>query len=399
MREHKYLLLHQIYIHVSRSCRRGKYHHPSPLGRTSFPLFNKRASKKWVPNAPADRILLAELSGWRVSRGNNINGKWCVMSGAIFIDGQKCKTCVFDSLGVDPSACEECEGCVRIDSSCKREEKVDVRGDNDHPATVETLHNLSSVTKESSGNDGHKNMFSPVKLYLSIVIVALLTYVSMYSSGSLNKPRSLSIAMITFLILASCVVVVNLLKFIRRKTISSGNSQFLADGKEEKCKSSNETVDAVVNIRTIGKIASAVFLAAWSVYAFLATEGFLDMNQEGWASFVAGLVILYSISVLSTKIASRWATRGFNRKTIAAIGLLLIVVSGIFPPFIHTRVSKGSVYEEEAGYGFLLSPPAPNERGTGTRLDTGRLVLQWLVIAGITGLALIYPGKKSGRRQ
>ena len=71
-----------------------------------------------------------------------------------------------------------------------------------------------------------------------------------------------------------------------------------------------------------------------------------------------------------------------NNKQIVTlgIGILLIMLSGLFPPWYHNLPGYGFVHR---GFGFLLHP------GVGYRIYFGQLILEWALIAVFAG-ALIF---------
>jgi hypothetical protein len=92
-----------------------------------------------------------------------------------------------------------------------------------------------------------------------------------------------------------------------------------------------------------------------------------------------------------------------NKQTIVLwIGLAVILLMGIFPPWVRTFSVKASYSEKNAGYKFILTPPqpVPEESGFGhdffgIKLDVCRLCVQWVVVSVVTGgLILTFRDKK-----
>ena len=90
--------------------------------------------------------------------------------------------------------------------------------------------------------------------------------------------------------------------------------------------------------------------------------------------------------------------RSANTKAVSwtiRIGLLAFVLSGVFPPWTF-RIGLSDIrVERSAGYHLIVSPPAPELSPrfpirTSVHLDWSRLVLQWLVLAGVVGGALVW---------
>jgi len=84
--------------------------------------------------------------------------------------------------------------------------------------------------------------------------------------------------------------------------------------------------------------------------------------------------------------------------------LVAFILTGLFPPWQYT-VDKSSVSgfkqgfgyvppsqgvhsRKPAGYSLLFTPPAnpDSSAGNGVQIDFGRLVLEWAVLAAITGM-------------
>ena len=82
-----------------------------------------------------------------------------------------------------------------------------------------------------------------------------------------------------------------------------------------------------------------------------------------------------------------------NRKNVILVGISLIVLMGLFPPWISgtytTSNNNPRFFEESAGgYHFIFAPPAKWVGLKTTwvyRLDYSRLFLQWLLIVAVSG--------------
>jgi hypothetical protein len=91
--------------------------------------------------------------------------------------------------------------------------------------------------------------------------------------------------------------------------------------------------------------------------------------------------------------------------TAVKVGIALLVLMGIFPPWRHTfSMSLGGDRfhsERPADYYAIFAPPKPPEDliaiGWTTNIDFGRLVLQWVVVAVATfgGIFLLGQTKTS----
>ena len=90
-----------------------------------------------------------------------------------------------------------------------------------------------------------------------------------------------------------------------------------------------------------------------------------------------------------------------NRKQKVALwaGIAVFVLMGLFPPW--GRV-KHSISPEiiSCGYCFVGTPPAAGEFDKGYRVDSQRLLIQWAMVAAVTGGAIVtLKGRKTGARE
>jgi hypothetical protein len=85
-----------------------------------------------------------------------------------------------------------------------------------------------------------------------------------------------------------------------------------------------------------------------------------------------------------------------NQHVALRIGLLLIVVMGLYPPWRGSVVANNVRHDAKAGYRFLFSPPEEGDIGNGSiaRLSGGAIInlpllaTQWVVVASLTALAV-----------
>lgn len=79
-----------------------------------------------------------------------------------------------------------------------------------------------------------------------------------------------------------------------------------------------------------------------------------------------------------------------QRKTLV-VAALLFVASGVCPPWIYTVNGQSFHSERPAGYALVMKPPEPMQSNlaSGVKLDFSRLVVQWLVLAALTGGVLL----------
>ena len=97
-----------------------------------------------------------------------------------------------------------------------------------------------------------------------------------------------------------------------------------------------------------------------------------------------------------------------RQKLVVYLGLSLILLSGLFPPWIHTKSEinprgGGAIYTEKAsGYAFIFIPPDPEPdrrywAASGVRLDIARLVVQWSIISALAIALMIALRSVPGR--
>jgi hypothetical protein len=89
-----------------------------------------------------------------------------------------------------------------------------------------------------------------------------------------------------------------------------------------------------------------------------------------------------------------WLNR--RQRIVILAGLGAIVLMGAFPPWVYTFLGDGGGFSEEsAGYHFVASPPGKQKPypAFGVRLDVARLLVQWAIVAAITGIGLLFPSK------
>lgn len=107
----------------------------------------------------------------------------------------------------------------------------------------------------------------------------------------------------------------------------------------------------------------------------------------------------------------------FKQRIIVTVGAAIIVGMGIYPPWIYTFKSREDM---PGSYGFITSPPSAYDRGeiyfseprsyepgsapislmpggSGTKLDLARLIVQWIMIAALTGVGVFVAAKRNGK--
>lgn len=115
------------------------------------------------------------------------------------IDGQMCKTCIFERLEVDPSGCEECSSCPRANPTL-----LNVTEDV-YPSPGEDCNSFVQNIQVDEKNDRKSGRDLIGKIPISVATVSLIVVFSMYFSGTLNKPRALSTVIISTLFFLASV--------------------------------------------------------------------------------------------------------------------------------------------------------------------------------------------------
>ena len=78
------------------------------------------------------------------------------------------------------------------------------------------------------------------------------------------------------------------------------------------------------------------------------------------------------------------------QRRIILVGILMIILMGLFPPWKYTFQSSISHSEEPAGYRFIASPPSRRVSNSmhGVKIDATRLLIQWAmtILASVFGV-------------
>jgi len=84
-----------------------------------------------------------------------------------------------------------------------------------------------------------------------------------------------------------------------------------------------------------------------------------------------------------------------GQKICLWIGIVLIVLMGIFPPWVAATPGGGNYIG--SGYSFILNPPnLQSEELWRCRIDFPQLMAQWSMVAVITGgLIITFKNKKT----
>ena len=73
---------------------------------------------------------------------------------------------------------------------------------------------------------------------------------------------------------------------------------------------------------------------------------------------------------------------------IVIIGVVLLFLSVLFPPWILSTKGPGPATELPHGYAFLFTMPEPDSPTVTLRVDFKRLLLQWVILGGGLAAAL-----------
>jgi hypothetical protein len=84
----------------------------------------------------------------------------------------------------------------------------------------------------------------------------------------------------------------------------------------------------------------------------------------------------------------------FNKRqrTILTVGIVVIILMGLFPPWTHSFGDESVLIKRPAGYAFIAAAP---HLGYGVALDISRLCVQWIVVLLATGLGVFLSGRSN----
>ena len=84
-----------------------------------------------------------------------------------------------------------------------------------------------------------------------------------------------------------------------------------------------------------------------------------------------------------------------KQKIIAVIGIVIILISGLFPPWKYIDNVAEAYREIPAGYYLIFAPPLPDEEGIySIEIDMVRLAIQWITTLFIMAALLYITNKK-----
>ena len=90
---------------------------------------------------------------------------------------------------------------------------------------------------------------------------------------------------------------------------------------------------------------------------------------------------------------------GTQRKVIL-VGIAIVVLMGLFPPWKHTFRSTMTNSEEPAGYSFIATPPNRRQGGFmhGVEIDLSRLLIQLAVTIAAAGFGVLVTAKQRDKQ-
>jgi hypothetical protein len=85
-----------------------------------------------------------------------------------------------------------------------------------------------------------------------------------------------------------------------------------------------------------------------------------------------------------------------KQKKILIVGIVIVLLIGVVPPWKHTFKSSSTYSEVPAGYSFITSPPPRRSKSFshGIKIDISRLVIQWIVTIAATTAGVMLTAKK-----
>ncbi|MBW4056822.1 MAG: hypothetical protein HIU83_15770 [Proteobacteria bacterium] len=86
-----------------------------------------------------------------------------------------------------------------------------------------------------------------------------------------------------------------------------------------------------------------------------------------------------------------------RQRKLVMVGVILFILMGVFPPWMYTFDAQTVHSEKPAGYALIFSPPLteyPENVRFGVKIDSTRLVVQWLILAAATSCCVFMSGGK-----
>jgi hypothetical protein len=85
---------------------------------------------------------------------------------------------------------------------------------------------------------------------------------------------------------------------------------------------------------------------------------------------------------------------GYPKKILSG-ALVVVVLMGLFPPWISVYKNSRFYSKQPLGYSFIFAPPSAPEasRAYGVSVDYPRLSLQWILVLLLGGLGILFTKK------
>jgi len=87
-----------------------------------------------------------------------------------------------------------------------------------------------------------------------------------------------------------------------------------------------------------------------------------------------------------------------QQRKIVVISIAIFVLIGLFPPWVYTFKHKDTYSAKSAGYAFIAVAPPPEQDtlAHGVKIDLSRLLIQWVLLVGVSGGVLLLAPRKEG---
>jgi hypothetical protein len=134
-------------------------------------------------------------------------------------------------------------------------------------------------------------------------------------------------------------------------------------------------------------------IATFVAESYVATH----VNQPGLNNDSVAVAYLI-IAVLTGIIVA--PLQGLRGKRFITFMAVLFILTCLFPPWQFTadRNGKDGFHSRKpAEVSFLLTPPISPDRtvGNGVQIDFGRLILEWVALAAVTGMVWLFVVKSA----
>ncbi len=80
-----------------------------------------------------------------------------------------------------------------------------------------------------------------------------------------------------------------------------------------------------------------------------------------------------------------------------SLGLVLLMLTMLFPPWVVYTRGPGPATELPYGYGFLFTTKTPDNPTIAMRVNFIQLALEWLIVVVVISMAAFIDGKVKGK--